>query len=298
MVMKFRAHETFFIRKGWINKGMKYVAIKPDVFIDKDENPMDVLGIGANMVKSLRYWLPTIGLTEEAAKGKRVQTFTDFGKSVYANDAFIEELGTLYLIHYKLVTNKENATAWYYFFNEFALSDFNRDDFAAQIGKYIQMEGDDINVAPRSILEDFVCIINTYVSRLKSNPSKVSAENNIDCPLGQLGLIDILSKEKSNWVYKKATPAARTFNPWVILAVIHDQAGDRDEIGLNELLTTPCNIGRVFNLDSITMLEILHSAERTGDIKIIRTAGLDVIHLNSALTFQDCVDRYYQEINS
>ena len=55
--MKFRAHETFFIRKGWLSKGMKYMDAREDVFISKDENPMDVLGIGANMVKSLRYWL-------------------------------------------------------------------------------------------------------------------------------------------------------------------------------------------------------------------------------------------------
>ena len=47
MAMKFRAHDTFFIRKGWLSKGMKYVQKKPDVFVAKDENPMDVLGIGA-----------------------------------------------------------------------------------------------------------------------------------------------------------------------------------------------------------------------------------------------------------
>ena len=30
--MKFRAHETFFIRKGWLSKGMKYVDAREDVF--------------------------------------------------------------------------------------------------------------------------------------------------------------------------------------------------------------------------------------------------------------------------
>lgn len=45
MPMKFRAHDTFFIRKGWLSKGMRCVAKKPDVFIAHDENPMDVLGI-------------------------------------------------------------------------------------------------------------------------------------------------------------------------------------------------------------------------------------------------------------
>lgn len=40
MAMKFRAHDTFFIRKGWLSKGMKYVQKKPDVFVAKDENPI------------------------------------------------------------------------------------------------------------------------------------------------------------------------------------------------------------------------------------------------------------------
>lgn len=79
MPMKFRAHDTFFIRKGWLSKGMRCVAKKPDVFIAHDENPMDVLGIGANMVKALRYWLQTIGLTEEPNKGKRIQCISDRG---------------------------------------------------------------------------------------------------------------------------------------------------------------------------------------------------------------------------
>lgn len=102
MAMKFRAHDTFFIRKGWLSKGMKYVQSKPDVFIAKDENPMDVLGIGANMVKALRYWLQAVGLTTEPNKGKRTQSFTPFGQSVYEHDRYIEEMGTLYLLHYKL----------------------------------------------------------------------------------------------------------------------------------------------------------------------------------------------------
>lgn len=49
MTMKFRAHDTFFIRKGWLSKGMERVVAKNDLFIDKTENPMDILGIGANM---------------------------------------------------------------------------------------------------------------------------------------------------------------------------------------------------------------------------------------------------------
>ncbi|MCM1232482.1 MAG: DUF4007 family protein [Ruminococcus flavefaciens] len=296
--MKFRAHDTFFIRKGWISKGMKYVHNDPDVFISKKDNPMDVLGIGANMVKALRYWLQAIGVTEEPARGKRSQCFTDFGRLVFEHDKYIEEMGTLYLLHYKLASNSELATSWYYFFNVFALSDFSRDDFASQITSYIKMQDEDISVAARSIEDDFNCIINTYVSRYKTMPKKVSAENNIDCPLGELGLVDIIKKEKSNTVYKKAISVPASFHPWVILAVIYDNAEGRGEIGLNELLTKEKNIGRIFNLDSIAMLDVLHTAERTGELKIIRTAGLDVINLKNHLSFEECVQRYYEDIEN
>lgn len=296
MAMKFRAHDTFFIRKGWLSKGMKYVHSKPDVFVAKNENPMDVLGIGANMVKALRYWLQAVGLTEEPNIGKRVQTFTPLGQSVFTNDRYIEELGTLYLLHYRLSSNKTDATAWYYFFNEFTMSEFSRDDFVEFLQRRIRMEDSDAAVAIRSLNDDFSCIINTYLPRYKTSPNRVAPESNIDCPFGELGLIDILSKEKKT--YRKAIPVASTISPWVALAIIVDQAGESKEISLNELLTAPCNIGKTLNLDAISMLDVLYQIERIGKIKINRTAGLDVIHILEGLTFQDCVDAYYQSINA
>lgn len=296
MPMKFRAHDTFFIRKGWLSKGMRCVSNKPDVFVNKNENPMDVLGIGANMVKALRYWLQVVGLTEEPSKGKRDQHFTALGSMIYEHDTYIEELGTLYLLQYELASQKEEATAWYFFFNEFSMSEFSKEDFVAALEKYIKMEESDSSVASRSLSDDFTCIINTYLPRYKSNPTKVSPENNIDCPFGELGLVDILNKRKKT--YKKSIPASDTLNPWVALAVIVDNADGRTEISLNELLNAPCNIGRVFNLDSVTMLDVLYRIEKLGLIKINRTAGLDVINLLEDLSFLDCVQHFYDSIDA
>lgn len=295
MPIKFRAHDTFFIRKGWLSKGMRCVSNKPDVFISRDENPMDVLGIGANMVKALRYWLQAVGLTEEPTTGRRVQRFTDLGKLIYQHDTYIEELGTLCLLQYCLASQKDEATAWYFFFNEFSMSEFSREDFVFALQKYIKMQDDETDYAIRSLNDDFQCIINTYLPRYKSNPTKVSPENNIDCPFGELGLVDILNKKKKT--YKKSIPSCDMLNPFVILAVIVANANGRKEIGLNELLTAPCNIGKVFNLDSITMLDVLYRIEKLGLIKINRTAGLDVITIQEDLSFYDCVERFYASID-
>ena len=60
------------------------------------------------------------------------------------------------------------------------------------------MEEGEVSVAIRSLNDDFSCIINTYLPRYKSNPNRIAPESNIDCPFGELGLIDTLSKRKEN----------------------------------------------------------------------------------------------------
>jgi hypothetical protein len=292
--MKFRAHDTFFIRKGWLSKGMKHIEAKPDVFISKENNPMDILGIGANMVKALRYWLQATGISEEPNGGRRTQKFTKLGKKIFENDRYVEELGTLILLHYKIVSNKNEATSWYYFFNIFNQVEFNRDEFVEELNKYIAIEGEP-SVALRSLNDDFSCIINTYVSRLRINSRKVTAENNIDCPLGELGFIDIVQKGK-NPRYRKSSIHPELVDPWIALSIIVDQAGENKSIHLNDLLNSPSNIGKVLNLDTITLLEVLHNIEKIEQIKIIRTAGLDIIKILDSLDFLQCVDNYYESI--
>ncbi len=291
--MKFRAHDTFFIRKGWLNKGLRNVNADAGVFMGTKGNPMDVLGIGANMVKALRYWLQAVKLTSEPASGKKEQSFTEFGQVVFENDPYIEEMGTLWLLHYQLASNKDDATAWYYFFNEFKATEFSKEDFVKQLSNYIRMNGEE--VSERSLEDDYTCIINTYVSRMKSNPEKVQPESNIDCPFGELGLIDIANKKDK--LYRKATPKKDMIHPLVVLAVIVYQANGKDEIKISAIQNDPCNAGKVFNLDIITLTALLYKIELMGYIKVIRTAGLDVIRITKDLSFIECVKLYYNAIN-
>lgn len=291
--MRFRAHDTFFIRKGWLYKGMKNVVRDRTVFMGDNGNPMDILGIGANMVKSLRYWLQAVGLTAEPTLGKKYQTLTPFGEIVYENDRYIEEIGTLWLLHYKLATNEADATAWYYFFNEFSRNEFNRDDFVKQLNTYILLN--ESEVSERSLDDDFNCIISTYVPRSKSNPGKVHPESNIDCPLGELSLVDIANKKVKT--YKKSVPKLDSIHPLVVLAVIIDQARGEKQIKISSIQNDKCNAGKVFNLDIITLTSLLNKIEHMGYIKVVRTAGLDVIDIERTIDFLGCVSEYYSAIN-
>ena len=301
--MKFRAHDTFFIRKGWLSKGMRNVLAAPDVFISKTNNPMDILGIGANMVKALRYWMVAVGLTKEALAGQRVQTPTQLGEIIHQNDPYFEETGTLWLLHYMLVRDKEAidtvATAWWYFFNEFKMAEFTRDDFLTQINKFLR-NSDEGEKPARAIEDDFNCIINTYVSRMKSNPEKIKPESNIDCPLGELGLIDIVGTEKGGGrqkIYRKSAPKKDMLHPLILLAVLIDQAQSATEIRISSIQNDNGNAGKAFNLDIISLTSLLYKIEILGHIKVNRTAGLDVINILTGWTFFDCVREYYRAIN-
>ena len=51
----FGRHETFALRYGWLPKGFQAAVRNPKIFLD-DLATVE-LGVGKNMVKSIRHWL-------------------------------------------------------------------------------------------------------------------------------------------------------------------------------------------------------------------------------------------------
>lgn len=286
--MKFRGHETFYIRRNWIPKGIVNIIKDPSTFMGSHENPMDTLGIGANMVKSLRYWLQAVGISYEINTGKKVQNLTDFGKIISENDLYLEEEGTLWLLHYKLVSNKNFATTWYYFFNEFSLNEFTKEELENSLKLYgIKNE---IEISDRVVEDDISCLLNTYYSKEK----KQNPEDNMKCPFDELNLIKIINKKEK--IYKKNITDSDTINPFIALAIISEQSQGKKELKLSALQEIN-NIGKVFNLDMTGILSILRKLEKLGYLKVIRTAGLDIIKLEKEVSFIECVEKYYKNIS-
>lgn len=295
--MKYRAHETFFIRKGWLSKGLKHIQTDPSVFVSKEKNPIDVLGIGSNMVKSLRHWMKAAGLSEETISNRiKIQETTDLGKIIWKYDKYFEELGTLWLIHYKIVSNKELSPAWYFFFNEFILNEFQKEDFITALQSFASMNNE--SPAESSIEDDFNCLVNTYIQRRKINPNRVSPESNIECPLDELGLIDLSANSTGkDRIYRKACPSAGSIPPYILYAVIQDQSNNKKEIKIKDLLSKPLNIGKIFNLDIVSLYRELDILAKNKLIDVVRTAGLDVIKIKEEKSFDECIKTYYESLN-
>ena len=160
--MKIRAHETFCIRKGWLHKGVKNILEHPRLFTNKEQNPCDILGIGTNMVKALRYWMNVVGIMEEVNEGNlRIQQLTPFGALIDQYDKYYEEDGTNWAIHYMLAKNKEQATAWYWFFNVFKLNSCDKTLFVKELGEYVHTEFG-VECAYNTLGDEYDCILKTY----------------------------------------------------------------------------------------------------------------------------------------
>lgn len=293
--MKFRGHETFSIRKGWLNKGIKNIEKCPGVFLGDAGNPMDVLGIGANMVKALRYWMLATNIASEPLSGHRVQSLTELGKTIYDNDPYFEESGSLCLIHYELACNEDIATSWFVFHNAFDCIEFSEDDFQVTIRKYVRMNAERDIPSERSISDDFKCLINTY--NHKQTKAITDPEDNIESPLTELGLIEYLYNKNNERIYKKVMIKEDVLPDLISLAIIIKNSDGNKELKISSLIKEDKCIGKAFNLDMIRIINILYRLEKAGYVKVIRTAGLDVVEITTEMSYIDCIKLYYEKLN-
>lgn len=94
--LTFSGHETFPCKTLWLKKGADFINN------NNDFNALDSvtkLGVGKNMVSSIRYWLKAFGLTID-------DELTPLATNLFSEDGwdpFCEDIATLWLLHYMLV---------------------------------------------------------------------------------------------------------------------------------------------------------------------------------------------------
>ena len=131
--VSFSGHETFPFRYPWLKKAVD--AAEADPYAFEAEDAMVKLGVGKNMVSSIRHWGLTTGMLEDATRprGSRRRPLapSDLGRSLLADggwDPFLEDPGTLWLLHWQLVSRPERATTWWWVFNRYPGTIFTRAD--------------------------------------------------------------------------------------------------------------------------------------------------------------------------
>ena len=105
----FSGHESFSCKSLWLKKGFDFVA--NDIDFNAPEAVV-ALGVGKNMVSAIRFWMRAFGMTESDTLTPLSYYLLD---SESGKDPFMEDLGTLWLLHFHLVYNSE-ATLYKWFF--------------------------------------------------------------------------------------------------------------------------------------------------------------------------------------
>lgn len=108
---KFSGHESFPCKSLWLKKGYDYDQDNGDF-----NDPLAVvkLGVGKNMVGSIRFWYKAFGLNKES----KTRWIADFLFGEQGRDPYMEDAGTLWLLHYLLISTGE-ATLYQWFFTDF-----------------------------------------------------------------------------------------------------------------------------------------------------------------------------------
>lgn len=125
----FSGHESFPCKSLWLKKGYDFVKRErnfnaPDTVID--------LGVGKNMVSSIRFWLKSFGLYD----GKDLSELADYlFDEVAGRDKYMEDLATLWLLHFMIVTSDE-ATLYDWLFR--GLQKERKEFDRAQVLSYVK----------------------------------------------------------------------------------------------------------------------------------------------------------------
>ena len=177
---RFKGHESFILREGWLNKGLYEVDRNPKVF--SENYGADALGVGPNMAKAIRYWLRAAELVTDSPKTGVM--LTAIGQLILAHDPCVEDYFTLWLIHCKIAKNRELATAWNLFFNEVSYEEFKKQQLYDEMETLLSDLDDEVQVAQSSVYADCDAILRMYMPAKETNPEEKNAS-----PFGKLGLL-------------------------------------------------------------------------------------------------------------
>src|SRR5262249_35420725 len=183
----FSGHETFPFRYPWLKKGFDAVRKDPGVFLRDDA--ITTLGVGKNMVRSIRHWCVVVGALEEIRDAGGVLRPSDLGSLLLADDGldpYLEDPATLWLLHWQIASNRCRATTWFWIFSHFHEPEFTREVLTSALYKWTQMLSGK-QVAESSLKRDVEVFLRTYVPSRQSR--RDIAEDSLDCPLVELGLI-------------------------------------------------------------------------------------------------------------
>ena len=187
--MRYSGHEWFPCRYAWLPKACR--ALREDALaLTDEEGAVERLGIGKNMVRALKFWATAMDVIEPASEGYAI---TPFGDALFRDgglDPYLEDVRTLWLLHWNVATAEDPLFAW-----DFLLNRWHRPEIVRSVvlPEFVR----EANSGPRTYSETtlkqhFDVFLQVYVPVERTRAG--AGEDHLDSPLVELGLIETVGE--------------------------------------------------------------------------------------------------------
>jgi len=292
---QFSGHETFPLRYGWLKKTYDRVSEAEHEINNKaicwDDDAIARFGVGKNMVSSMRHWAIVAGIIEEPSGTNTVIT-TKFGQMLFGDngfDPYMEHPTTLWLIHWKLATQWQKKTTWYWAFNYYPAITFERDQLVKRLER-LAKDQEWQRAAHTTLKSDVACFVRTYAAHQSSG--KAGHDDTLESPLTELGLIKSVSKRDGFRFVRgpKSTLGKGAF----VYALIEFWLGfsSASTLSFEAIAYEPGAPGRVFLLDENDVVDRLYNIDDItgGALRWSETAGLKQVVRNPDFTLDNALE--------
>lgn len=274
MKLKFTGHDTFPLRYGW-----PYKAVNSLFKIDNYEMTTDDiarkaivnLGVGKNMVNAIKYWADMTGIVDtRPVGGKYLQEISQFGRFLFdvsagsqsAVDPYLEDVGSIWLLHFNLNFRNDALTSYRYFFNYSNFQTFEKNKLVDEIYTESSTLTGFEPGKKSTVKKDVDCFLHTYTKKTKS--SKAIDEDYFASPLAELGLV----REVSNGNYicelsERTTIPASIFGYALCQFILREtRLSNVSHVDFDSILTKPGSPGRIFRLSETGLSRALDELVR------------------------------------
>ncbi|HMJ47946.1 MAG TPA: DUF4007 family protein [Ferruginibacter sp.] len=292
MKLQFSGHESFICKHFWLKKGYDFISQNRNF---NDEDAVTNLGVGKNMVASISYWLKAFGITDYSNE------ITEFGHNIFndntGKDPYIENIGTLWLLHYNLVKTAK-ASIYSIFFNEFkrGKNEFTKDQLAKFTLRKIEQEG---KANANTINADIAVFIRNYLAA-DYKLAKADIEDDFSNLLFDLELMQSYQMENAegkNVEWYRVDNSNRLDLPAdIVLYTILDNTSYSQSIPFRELLTGNNSPGVIFALNEDGLYQKIEQITLTHkNIVYTETAGVKELQIKGKMDKTQILDGYYQD---
>lgn len=288
--MGYGQHQSFYLRDRWLNKAIRH--LREDNRFLYDKEAFEKMGLGKNMVQSLKYWVVATGVVEEVynEKRKKIHLITNLGKILYQYDKFIKFQDTASILHYHMCKQKEPSTTWYWFFNELKETMTTKESLSQELISWVK-ENEKKPFSNNSLKKDIDCLIKLYTA----GQSNIDPEEVIQSPLSKLAILE----EKKGIVYKRNLSISKVgLTALMYVLLDYKLVKNIDTVSVDELVIQPGLWGKVFNMNRTTIVNALTelSMHDTHPIYFVRTNNLDLIRIPNVDSLEFLKEEYSRKV--